>query len=84
MARFEDAVLMALGTLPKDYWQRVDGLMTEPVVLRLYPTWFAAFRLRMLERRGLIESCRTRNFWPSCNGMKSYRLRAGIKSGDST
>lgn len=74
MAQFEQAVLQALGTLPAGCWQRVDGLMTEMIVLRLYPTWFAPLRLWLLERRGLVESCWTGSFWPSCNGMKSYRL----------
>jgi hypothetical protein len=73
---FEQAIKQALGTLPPKAWQRVDGLMCEGVVLHL-PDWrkrFARLRLWLMERRGEIESRKFRQFWPSCNGMKSYRL----------
>lgn len=72
--KFENAVVAALMTLPKGYWQRVDGLMTEPVVMRTYPQWFASLRLWLLERRGIILSRKTGSWWPSCQGMKSYKL----------
>lgn len=75
MPAFEQAVVKALKTLPKGYWQRVDGLMTESVVMKLYPTYFSRLRLWIMERRGIIESCRSNNsFWRSQNGMKSYKL----------
>ncbi len=71
--KFERAVLAALGTLPRGCMQRVDGLMCEREVLSL-DAWFRHLRLWLMERRGLIVSRRTRSFWPSCNGMKAYRL----------
>lgn len=74
---FEAAVLQALGTLPPGCWQRVDGLMCEGVVLATYPQWFPQLRLWILEKRGLVESRRTRSFWPSWDGIKSYRLKDG-------
>ena len=80
MPRFEQAVLTALGTLPKDYWQRIDGLMTEHVVMQLPKRAIAFRRLRLwlLEKRGLIESRRTAHFWRSQRGLKSYRLSRPI------
>ena len=77
MAKFEDAVIASLATLPLECWQRVDGLMCESAVLKLYPHWFPHLRLWLLEKRGLIES------WPSSGpllsfrGLRSYRLRRG-------
>jgi hypothetical protein len=55
MAKFEDAVLKALGRLPKHFWQRVDGLMCEHEVLETYPQWFPQLRLWLMTKRGLIE-----------------------------
>lgn len=73
---FEAAVLRALGTLPPGYWQRGDGLMCEGVVLACDQPWFPRLRLWLMERRGKIESRKLRQFWPSCQGMKSYRLHS--------
>jgi hypothetical protein len=75
---FEDAVIRALGTLPIGVYQRIDGLMCEHVVLMADPIWFPRLRLWWMEKRGLIESTRFRQFWPSCQGMKSYRLTEKI------
>jgi hypothetical protein len=72
--RFEAAVIKALGTLPKGFWQRVDGLMTEPIVMKTYPQCFPGIRLWFLERRGLIESRSTGHLFRSQRGLKSYRL----------
>jgi len=76
MPRFEQAVLTTLGTLPPRCWQRIDGLMTEHVVMALpvRATWFRGARLWLLEKRGLIESTRLGHFWRSQRGLKSYRL----------
>lgn len=72
--KFEDAVIRALGTLPQGAYQRVDGLVCESVVLATYPVRFMRIRLWLMEKRGVIESYRFHQFWPSCQGMKSYRL----------
>ena len=74
MPKFERAVIKALKTLPKGCWQRVDGLMTERVVLDLYPHWFPGVRLWLLEKRGLIEGNKLGHFWRSQRHLKSYRL----------
>ena len=76
MRDFENAVIAALMMLPKDYWQRVDGLLTEPVVMRVPDPWFRGVRLWWLERRGLIESRRSGH---SRHSLKSYRLRMGVR-----
>ena len=74
--RFEQAVLTALGTLPPGYWQRIDGLMCESGLLNLpeSATWFRGLRLRLLERRGLIESLEYKGPFLSYRGLRSYRL----------
>lgn len=69
MGLFEQSVLGRLADLPHGYWQRVDGLLTEPVIMSLYPVWFAGLRLWVLEKRGLIRSTRL-----SRHRMKSYQL----------
>ncbi len=76
MPRFETAVVKALGTLPKGYWQRIDGLLTESVVMKVpdHACWFRSLRLLLLEWRGIIRSRRTEHFWRSQRGMKSYQL----------
>jgi hypothetical protein len=74
MSQFEDAVIQALGTLPRGAYQRVDGLLCERAVRMAGPVGFPYLRLWLMEKRGLIESCRFRQFWPSCQCMKSYRL----------
>lgn len=75
--QFEAAVVKVLGTLPKDCWQRVDGLMTEGVVMKTYPQWFPRLRLWLLEKRGIIRSRPTEHYWRSQRGMKSYQLAQG-------
>ena len=78
MARFENAVIEALGTLPPKCIQRIDGLMCEHPVLSLpdHAKMFSRLRLWILERRGVIESRRVGSFWPSCDGMKAYSLKS--------
>lgn len=72
---FERAVLQCLGTLPVGCWQRVDGLLTEPTIMRLPSPWFPKIRLWLLEKRGLIERQVHPHYWPS-QRLPSYRLRA--------
>lgn len=68
----ESVVLGALCTLPENCFQRIDGLRCERDVIRLSGLSFewAMFKLRL---RSLIEHRTFRQFWPSCQGMKSWR-----------
>lgn len=72
MPAFERAVVKALKTLPRGYWQRVDGLT--------YPQWFPGIRLWLLEMRGIIRSQKTDHMFRSQQGMKSYQLVRDRKS----
>jgi hypothetical protein len=82
MLAFERAVVKSLLTLPQSCWQRVDGLMTEKLVMELYPTRFPSLRLWLLEKRGVIRSRRTGHFFASQRGMKSYQIADRARARD--
>lgn len=83
----ETTVLGALCTLPENCFQRIDGLRCERGVIRLSGLSFewAMFKLRC---RRLVEHRTFRQFWPSCQGMKSWRAtpagRAHLASSEKT
>lgn len=70
---FRRAVLTVLATVPDRYYQRIDGLRCEPGVVER-DWWFFRYRLRRMERAGLIDSIRTSSWWPSCDGMPAFRI----------
>jgi hypothetical protein len=73
MSKFRNIILAALANVPEGYMQRIDGLRCEPNVID-HDFWFFRFRLRLMEKDGLIVSRKTGSYWPSCDGMPSFAL----------
>lgn len=67
----QEKILMALCDMPEGCWQRVDGLKCEPGVIDLN-WWQFKWALRRLSAAGLIDVQQFRQFWASCQKLKSY------------
>lgn len=72
-ASFREKVIQELSDVPVGYMERIDGLRCSKHLIN-DDFWFFRFRLRLMERAGLIRSKRTRSYWPSCDGMPAFCL----------
>ena len=73
MGKFRKAILEALSRVPQGHWQRIDGLRCEHGVIER-DWWFFNFRLKLMERAGLIKSKRFGSFWPSLAELPYYAI----------
>lgn len=72
MSKFEDAALRYFrDEVGPDRVQRIDGVKCFSPLTWF---WFWHLRLKLMVRRGLLISKRTRSIWKSCDGMPAYGI----------